>query len=114
MEQTKEKVFEFEPMHHFVEIEKVLLKDLKSAGGIVIPPTDEKAGVFKVVGAGPGFLTEHDLNRRVPMSVQVGDYVLVDVHQVMNVSYSGQDVFVVPESGIFGKIHFRTEIVAKA
>lgn len=96
----------FKPLHHFLHVEKVLLKDLKTKGGIHLPDNiSEKSAVFRVISAGPGFFDVVS-GKRVPMSVKAGDYVLCDVQQVVNVSYSGSDCHVVPETGVFGSVDF--------
>lgn len=102
----------FIPFHHFLQVEKVLLKDLKTKGGIHLPDNlNEKALVFKVVAAGPGFFDVVS-GKRVPMSVSAGDYVLVDVQQVVNVSYGGVDCHICPETAVFGAVEFKGEPAA--
>lgn len=97
----------FEPVQHFLHVEKVLLSNLKTKGGLHIPANVvEKACVFKVLAAGPGFFDVMS-GKRVPMSVDVGDYVLVDVQQVLNIAYSGVDCLICPETAVFGLVSFQ-------
>lgn len=99
----------FIPFHHFLQVEKVLLKDLKTKGGIHLPDNiSEKALVFRVIAAGPGFFDVMS-SKRVPMSVTVGEHVLVDVQQVINVSYGGTDCHICPETAVFGRVEFDAE-----
>lgn len=102
-------MMKFTPFHHFLQVEKVLLKDLKTKGGIHLPDNlDAKAAVFKVIEVGPGFFDVVS-GKRVPMSVKEGDYVLCDVQQIVNVSYSGTECLIVPETGVFGSVAFKGE-----
>lgn len=99
-----------EPLHHFVHVTKVNLKAAQETlGGIIIPPNvDAKASVFQVIAVGPGYW-DSTLNKHVPMSVAVGDYVLLDTTALVNVSYIGKDCHIVPETGIFGRMHLQQE-----
>jgi co-chaperonin GroES (HSP10) len=101
-----DKVLDFSPMNGFVHVEKVEIKDLKTTGGILIPGNlDPKAAVFRVLGVGPGELCP-GTGQRMPVSTSSGDLVLADVTRIINLSYCGQDVLVVEEAGIFGKVTF--------
>lgn len=102
----------FMPFHHFLRVEKVLLKDLKTKGGIILPDSlDAKAAVFKVISTGPGFFDVVS-GKRVPMSVHVDDYVLCDVTQIVNVSYTGTECLIIPETGVFGCVEFEGDPAA--
>ena len=104
--EKREKILKFEPMHHFVHIEKLLLKELRTTGGIILPQNiDEKAAVFRVLAVGPGY-ADPLTGKRMAMLVAVGDLVLVNVHEVVNIAYCGQGVLIVPETGILGKVDF--------
>lgn len=95
------------PCHHFLHVEKVNLADLKKTkGGILLPDNlKEKAAVFQVLAAGPGFF-DSVAGKRVPMSVKAGDYVLLDVQQIVNASYAGTDCHICPETAVFAQVEF--------
>jgi chaperonin GroES len=104
------KVFTFTPLHGNVHIEKQKVSDLKTNGGLFVPDdVDDRAAVFRVVAVGPGFIdvTKND-GSRLPMSVSVGDLVLVDLGQVRNIGYGGQTVYVCQDPDILGKVTFET------
>lgn len=96
----------FKPCHHFIHLKKVMLSDLKTKGGLHIPGNiSEKAAVFEVLAVGPGFF-DPGTSARVPMSVTPGDFVLVNVGDVANASYAGQECLICPETSVFGVVTF--------
>ncbi len=100
-------LFDVEPIDGWIHVEKVMIQDLKTQGGIIVPANiNPKASVFRVAAVGDGELCA-GTGGIYPPPVKVGDYILADITQMINVSYSGQETFVVGRSGIFGKLKFK-------
>jgi co-chaperonin GroES (HSP10) len=91
----------FKPLHHFLQIEKVPLKELKAKGVKVPEHLNALATVFRVVAAGPGLFDMMN-GQRIPMSVKEGDVILCDAKEIINVLYSGSELSVIPETCVFG------------
>lgn len=112
---AKQRILEFQPINGYVHVEMVTVKEQLTAGGIVLPGNlSPKASVFRVLGVGPGELCP-GTGQRMPMSSQVGDLVLADVTRLVNLNYCGQDVIVIEEQGLFGKVQFvKSSLLAQA
>ncbi len=75
----------------------------KTAGGILLPDTaKQKPQQGKVIAAGPGKLGES--GQRLAMAVKVGDVVLYGKYSGSDVQVAGNDIKILRESDILGKI----------
>lgn len=89
---------ELNPLHDRVVI-KVLDSEDRSPGGIVIPDNaKEKPTTGEVLALGPGRITEDGVT--IPMSVKVGDRVLIGQYAGQKVKVSGQEVTILREEEI--------------
>ncbi|MEK6805866.1 MAG: co-chaperone GroES [Pseudomonadota bacterium] len=92
------------PLHDRV-IVKRLEEEKKSAGGILIPDSAaEKPSRGKVIGVGPGKITD-DGKRQAP-DVKVGDEILFGKYSGTEVKVDGDELVVMREDDImavFGK-----------
>ena len=77
-------------------------KEKRSAGGIIIPVAaqEDKADRGVVVAAGPGKID--DQGRLIPMKVKVGDRVLFQWGDKINID--DEEYYIVSESSILGII----------
>jgi chaperonin GroES len=72
----------------------------KSQGGIVIPDNaKEKSTKGTVVAVGPGKWSERN-NKHTPMSVKVGDRVLVDKYGHTKAEIEGEDFTIMREEDV--------------
>jgi chaperonin GroES len=75
----------------------------KTAGGILLPDTaKQKPQQGKVIAAGPGRLGEN--GQRLAMSVKVGDTVLYGKYSGSDVEVAGNEIKILRESELLGKI----------
>lgn len=87
------------PLHDRVLVRRID-EESRSAGGIIIPDTaKEKPMRAEVVAVGPGE-RQKDGGRR-PMSVAVGDRVLVGKYAGTEVKVGGEELVLVREEEIF-------------
>jgi chaperonin GroES len=93
---------ELNPLHDRVAV-RVLESESRSAGGIVIPDNaKEKPTTGEVLAVGPGRITEDGV--AIPMSVKVGDRVLIGRSVGQQVKVSGQEVTILREEEILATI----------
>lgn len=75
----------------------------KTEGGIVLPDTaKEKPQKGKVIAVGPGRLLKD--GRRLALSVSVGDTVLFGKYSGTEVKIEGEELNIMRESDILGKL----------
>ena len=90
----------FRPLHDRVLI-KVLDREGKTAGGIIIPDTaKEKPQEGEVVAVGPGGKTEE--GKLLPMDVKIGDIVLFGKWSGTEVKIDNKEYSIMKESDIMG------------
>ena len=90
----------FRPLHDRVLI-KVIDREEKTSGGIIIPDTaKEKPQEGEVVAVGPGAKTED--GKSSPMYVTVGDIVLFGKWSGTEVKINGTEYSIMKESDIMG------------
>ena len=90
----------FRPLHDRVLI-KVLDREEKTAGGIIIPDTaKEKPQEGEVVAVGPGGKTEE--GKLLPMDVKIGDIVLFGKWSGTEVKIDNKEYSIMKESDIMG------------
>ena len=90
----------FRPLHDRVLI-KVLDREEKTAGGIIIPDTaKEKPQEGEVVAVGPGAKNEE--GKIAPMDVKIGDIVLFGKWSGTEVKIDGKEYSIMKESDIMG------------
>ena len=90
----------FRPLHDRVLI-KVLDREEKTAGGIIIPDTaKEKPQEGEVVAVGPGAKNED--GKLAPLDVKIGDIVLFVKWSGTEVKIDGKEYSIMKESDIMG------------
>ena len=90
----------FKPLNDNVLI-KTLKKKKKTDSGLYIPETAQERPVNGVVVAvGPGKVNEQGL--RVPLDIQVDDYVMYGKWNGTEVTLEGENYLLVKESDIIG------------
>ncbi|KAG5176770.1 10 kDa heat shock protein-like protein, mitochondrial [Tribonema minus] len=81
---------------------KRIVPKAQTAGGVFLPETKmAKLNEAEVIAVGPGRRTED--GKVVPMSISVGDTVLLPEYGGHTVSLSGEDVTLLREEEILGK-----------
>jgi len=91
-----------QPLHDRVVIKPLSLEEMgsRTLSGIIIPDSaKEKPEQGKVVAVGPGKWDE-DGERRIPVSVKIGDKVLFSKYGYDEVKVDGVEYFLVSESNI--------------
>jgi len=88
--------------------DRVLVKrqasDEKSSGGILIPGEAQEKSLFcQVVAVGHGYLDPATGNL-VPLKTQVGDVILIGKWSGEETKVDGEDMLIVRESDIVGKV----------
>ena len=80
--------------------------EIKSASGIIIPETvdKERPDQGKVVAVGPGKYDE-DGERRIPLSVKVGDTVMFSKYGPNEIKIGEKEYYVISESDILAIIN---------
>ena len=88
------------PLGDYV-IVKPLKEDAVTKSGIVLPDTvdKEKPEKGEVIAVGPGKWDE-DGEKRVPMSVKVGDKVVFKKYSPDEIKIDGEEIFVLSESDL--------------
>jgi chaperonin GroES len=89
----------FQPLHDFVV---VVLKDEEKVteSGLVLPGASEKVQTAVITAVGPGLTTE--IGDRTPLSVAVGETVLLSKYAGIELKLDGVACRLVKESEIFG------------
>lgn len=78
-----------------------VIKQEKTAGGIVLPETaQEKPQLGEVIAAGPGRLD--DKGARLPMDVKKGDRILFAKYAGTEVKLDGEDYLLLSEKDVLG------------
>jgi chaperonin GroES len=78
-----------------------VLKQEKTAGGIVLPETaQEKPQLGEVIAAGPGRLD--DKGNRLPMDVKKGDRILFAKYAGTEVKLDGDEYLLLSEKDVLG------------
>jgi len=91
-----------EPLEDRVVVQRLEAEE-KTAGGIVLPDTaKEKPQKARVVAAGPGKTLES--GKRAPMSVKVGDLVLISKWGGTEVTIDREEYLILKESDILAKL----------
>ncbi|MES2134950.1 MAG: co-chaperone GroES [Patescibacteria group bacterium] len=94
--------FSVRPLHDRVVIKPLSPEEAgsRTLSGIIIPDTaKEKPEQGKVVAVGPGKWDE-DGEKRIPVSVKVGDRVMFSKYGYDEVKINGVEYFIVNESNI--------------
>lgn len=79
-----------------------MFKCNQTAGGILLPESNiSKANEAEVVAVGPGALTKD--GAKIPLSVAVGDKVLLPEYGGVQVKAEGDDFFLFRNDEILGK-----------
>eukprot|EP01033_Poteriospumella_lacustris_P013722 gene13723-9825_t len=86
--------------------DRVLIKRItpqtKTAGGILLPESNiGKSNEGEVLAVGPGFQTRDGLN--IPVSVSVGDKVLLPEYGGLPIKVDGEEVFLFRNDEILAK-----------
>jgi chaperonin GroES len=79
---------------------EILPLENRSAGGIILAPSNEKSNRGKVLAVGPGKLLKN--NNLSPTSVRVDDIVLFDINQGTDLKITGKSYLVIGETDILG------------
>ena len=74
----------------------------KSAGGIILQDTSDKASIGEVVEIGPG---QYENGSQVPISVKKGDTVLLPDYGGSKITLKGGEFYVYRDSDIIGVLH---------
>jgi co-chaperonin GroES (HSP10) len=99
-------IFRGKPIDGWIWLKPTKLEELQSKGGIIIPESvSEKASVYEVLAVGPGELCT-GTGGIYPPPVAAGAYVLVDVNQLMNLTYSGQETIVCGRAALIMEVEF--------
>ncbi|MBM3269076.1 MAG: co-chaperone GroES [Candidatus Sericytochromatia bacterium] len=78
-----------------------VIKQEKTAGGIVLPETaQEKPQLGEVIAAGPGRLDEK--GNRMPMDVKKGDRILFAKYAGTEVKLEGEEYLLLSEKDVLG------------
>ena len=102
----------FRPLSDRVVVRRIK-EETKSAGGIIIPDTDqEKPQEGEIIAAGPGALDDN--GKRVPPEVKAGDHVLFGKWSGTEVKIDGEELLIMKESDIMGIVEGRTKSAKKA
>ena len=80
---------------------KHLITHFQSAGGILLPETGKKLNEGEVVAIGPGAQTKE--GKTLPMSVSVGDRVLLPEYGGHTVKVGDEELFLYRDEDILGK-----------
>ncbi|MGI9382076.1 MAG: co-chaperone GroES [Methyloligellaceae bacterium] len=92
----------FRPLHDRVLVRRIENDD-RTAGGIIIPDTaKEKPAEAQVVAVGPGARRRD--GERVPVDVEVGDFVLIGKWAGTEVTIAGEEGLILKEEDILGVI----------
>ena len=84
-------------------IVRVLEREEKTAGGLVIPDTaKEKPQEGEIIGVGPG--ARDEAGKLVPLDVKVGDRILFGKWSGTEVKIDGEDLLIMKESDVMGII----------
>lgn len=90
-----------EPMYN-----RVVLKQLKtktSSGGIIMAPSGQKsADRAEVMAVGPGML-DKDTGKFLPVSLTVGDVVLINAYMGMRATIGGEEVIIQKDEEILAR-----------
>jgi chaperonin GroES len=90
------------PLHDRVVVKRVE-EEKKSAGGIFIPDSaKENTRIGKVLAVGPGKVNEQGVVS--PMSVKVGDMVLLGKNAFVEIKVDGDNVLMMREDDILAVI----------
>ncbi len=83
---------------------KVMTDEKKTAGGIIIPNTDEKERpkTGEVLACGPG--KRDQAGKYIPIDLNVGDVVLFGKYSGTEVMLSGDDYLIISEKDVFAII----------
>ena len=93
----------FKPLHDRVVVER-LDSDEKTAGGIIIPDSDqEKPMQGKILAVGSG--ARDDSGKIQPLDVKEGDTILFGKWSGTEVKIDGKDLLIMKESDIMGIIN---------
>lgn len=91
-----------EPLEDRVVVQRLEAEE-KTAGGIVLPDTaKEKPQKARVVAVGPGKTLES--GNRAPMSVKVGDLVLISKWGGTEITIDREEYLILKESDILAKL----------
>src|ERR1700682_6216737 len=102
----------FRPLHDRVVVRRIE-KDVKTAGGIIIPDTaKEKPMQAEVIAVGPG--ARDETGKIVPLDVKAGDRVLFGKWAGTEVVIDGEERIIMKESDIFGIVEGKARAKAKA
>lgn len=92
----------FTPLHDRVLVRRVE-GDEKTAGGLIIPDSaKEKPSEGEIVSCGEG--ARKDSGELIPMAVAAGDRVLFGKWSGTEVKVDGEDLLIMKESDILGKM----------
>jgi chaperonin GroES len=92
----------FTPLHDRVLVRRVE-GDEKTAGGLIIPDSaKEKPSEGEIVSCGEG--ARKDSGELIPMAVASGDRVLFGKWSGTEVKVDGEDLLIMKESDILGKL----------
>ena len=101
----------FRPLHDRVLLER-LEEDDRTTGGVIIPDTaKEKPIEARVIAVGPGAIGKG--NKILPMSVKIGDRVLLGKWSGAEVTIENKEYVILKEDEILGVIE-ESQISAKA
>lgn len=75
----------------------------KTASGLYVPDSaQEKPSTAKVIAVGPGKVGND--NKRVPMSIKVGDRVIYKSYSTTEVKHAGKDYILIKEDDILATV----------
>lgn len=89
------------PLYTKVVVKVIDQEESKSPGGIIKPITAKKSySIAEVVAAGDGAVTQN--GQVVPMTVKVGDKVLINPSATLEIVLDGENYLVIDEQAIIG------------